>query len=196
MVGDHPEHELVHAVVLGLNQQALLERARSDAKRVELLDHRQDFFGIFRIEVCLRCEPRHHFIGRQAFDLQIAVVVEVTDHEPGKTAFVLDEVAHANLPSEMIVEVFGDRKSRFEPGHLVVRSTPDRRHRRFVRLVLEVALPVDLVFLLLVRLDLGRSQLFGPGRIRVSSLRTLFEHGIFEQLLLHELGELHARHLQ
>ena len=88
--------------------------------------------------------------------------------------------------------MFGGRQRRFESGHLFVRPAAHRGHRRLVRLILEVALPVDLFFLGLVGFDLRRRRFLGAGAARVTWLEPFLEYGVLEQLLLHELAQLHA----
>ena len=96
----------------------------------------------------------------------------------------------------MLAEVFRRRQRRLEPRHLIVRPTPDRRHRRFVRLILEVTLPVDLFLFCFMRLDLRHGRFFRAGTARLARLGPLLEDRVLEQLFLHELAQLHARHLQ
>ena len=88
--------------------------------------------------------------------------------------------------------MFGGRQRRFEAGHLFVQRAAHRGHRRFVRLILEVALPVDLFFLGLVGFNLRRWRFLGARGARVTLLEPLLEYGVFEQFLLHELAQLHA----
>jgi len=59
-------------------------------------------------------------------------------------------------------------------------------------LILEVALPIDLLLLRLVGFDLGRGSFLGASGARLAWLEPLLEYGILEQLLLHEVAQLQA----
>ena len=103
----------------------------------------------------------------------------------------------------MVDEVISTRERLIDAGHLFVGTTANTRERLLKRVVLKVALPVDVVFLVLV--VLVRRRLVVAGDLFVDGWRVLhrdltvvvtihavFKNRVLEELFLDELNELHS----
>ena len=150
-----------------LERQTLLQVARGDARRIELLDAGQ--------------RRGHHRLGHPGLAgdllearLQVAALVDVADDEVGRHLLVGGEARELQLPVQVLGERGPPRQRRFEGGPLAVVPRLARRRRR---VVLGVALPVDVGELLGVgRLALGAGRRLGRrglGRRRARSRREL-----------------------
>ena len=99
MLVEDLDHELVDAEVLGLHEQALAQVASRHADRIEALDHLQHFLGVLGVELGLARPASARLIGGPGLRGEVALVVEVADHELGEALLVVDEVAHPDLPA-------------------------------------------------------------------------------------------------
>jgi hypothetical protein len=135
---------------------------------------------------------------------------EVADHERCEAQLVLEEVEEPHLPREVLDEILALRESRLDARQVLVGHAPAARHRRLHGVVLEVALPVDLVGLLLfagdlllaerVILRLGVIDRVGLRvdraflhdlRRHLADLCLILENRVLEHLLLDEVDQLH-----
>src|SRR5690606_22134423 len=138
---------------------------------------------------------------------QVSAVVEISDDQGGEAKLVVGVVAHLELPEEMLGESSPGRSHPLVARELVVTTSAGDRERGLERVVLEVAVPVDLVLLRAALVDdvpvvarnlaLEGADLAGVVDFAaVPALERVLEDGVLEELLLHHLGELHAGHLQ
>ncbi len=146
----------VEAEHLALDAQALREVARGDAHRIEALDHRQHLGRVLGVEAGLDRQVLDGEVGDllpvralAADEIEVALLVEVTEDQLGEAALVVDEVAHLQLPLEVVVQVGGLGQVLLDRRHLL-EAAAVRRQRLLELAVLEELLPVDLLGALLV----------------------------------------------
>src|SRR5690606_36463643 len=101
VIADGPDDEIVKAVDLRLDEQALSERSRGDAHGIEPLDLFERFFGVLGIEPRLFGDGRYDLVFGDAVEAEITRFVEVADDEACKTKLVLGVISHLELPAEM-----------------------------------------------------------------------------------------------
>ena len=221
--------QVVVAVDVSLDVQALLERTRADADRIPLLHLAQDVLGVLRIDLRFARQILDRQVGRllaavalRSLEVEDAVVVEVIDDELGEALLVVGEVAHLQLPVQVIDQGASLRQVLLD-GRQVVEAPAVGRQRLLERSVLEELLPVDLLnpLVLLALLEVGHVGLLGfhgdgVGRARLDGDHVrnpgLFglpvgvagagvdllvrQDGIAIQLLADLVNELQARELQ
>ena len=136
---------------LGLDHQALFEVASGHADGIESLDQGQHLTRILGVETGLlrqivQRQVRQLFALRVevALEVEVTLLVEVADHEQREVTLRVDEVAHLQLPQQVVVqggqlgEVLLDRWQ-------LVEAAPRRAGWLAQLLVFEVAIPVDVV---------------------------------------------------
>ncbi len=108
---DDRDLEVVEAEDLGLHAQALLKVARADADRIELLHDAQDVRRVFGVEPRLAGQVLDRQVGRACavfaldpLEVEVALLVEVADDELRETPLFVREVAHLQLPHQVIVQ--------------------------------------------------------------------------------------------
>jgi hypothetical protein len=119
---DHAQDEGVMAVHLGLDVQALGERARRDPRRIEALQDLQHLLGVLGIEARLGREHGHHLGLVDPIEPQIAAVVEVSDDEGGEAELVLGVITHLELPEEVLGQPLSGGGHPLVAGELVVTA--------------------------------------------------------------------------
>ena len=77
MVGENLDDQFVHAVVPGLNQQALREISASNADGIEALQQMQNFLRILLMDLRLGGQAWHHFIAGDPLHYQVALFVQL-----------------------------------------------------------------------------------------------------------------------
>ena len=156
--------------------------------------------------------------------LDVAVGVDVAEDRHPDLEPLGRQVGHLELPREVVVQARRPGQRLLERRHLFAIAA-EARHRRAGLVAVEVVLPVDLVDRARVALDLGlgdavdhRALDRGLGRVAlvlellgdllvgadgvevraalVLEVHLVVEDGVLEHLLMHELGQLHARELQ
>ena len=201
VVADERAHErMVDAQGVELEQQALAQVARADARRIE---------GLHLAERLLHQRLGHagragHLVEAGA---QVAVLVEVADQAARRPALVVAAGQELELPLEMVGQRRAPREGRLQRAAIVVRAHPAAGLGIGVR----VAAPVELrepVALLGVP---GRLALFGGlgrggrrelhvladlGGELLLDLAGLLEDRVLGELLLDDVDELEPRELQ
>ena len=226
MLVDDGQLEVVVPVHLGLDVQALLERPRADADRVPLLHLAQDVLGVLGVDGDLPRQVLDREVRRLlavlplgALEVEKAVVVEVADDELGERPLLVREVAHLELPAEVIDERGPLREVLLDGGKLL-EAAAVARQGLLQRPVLQELLPVDLLDPLVLRplLQVRHVELLGGHRRGVGTARLnldgavpvlrvpvcprsrvdLFvcEHGVGVELLADFVDELEPRELE
>ena len=198
-----------------LQQQALAQVARADAGRIELVDAVQRALDDLEVLAALEGD----LLDRQ---LQIAVLVHVADQQRGDGLLLLVERIHLQLPEEVLGERLGAHQHALQARALLVVVVGRRRRGGVpvVAVVGEVVVPVDGVQpalglqlggglalrgrlrpLLVALAAVVVEPLLGARRLldRLllgAALEVLLEDRILLQLLVDQLLELGARHLQ
>ena len=151
---DDRDVEVLGAEDLGLDEQTLAEIARADADRIPLLHDAEDLGRVLGVDAgffgeLLDREVRGARAVRalDALEVEEALVVEVAEDELGEALLVVGEVAHLELPAEVIDER-GLLREVLLDGRQLFEAAAARGERLLQRAVLEELLPVDLADLL------------------------------------------------
>ena len=154
---DDRELEVVGAEDLGLHEQALAEIARAHADRVELLHDAEDLGRVFRVEAGLVGQLLDRQIGGagavlalDALEVEVALVVEVADDQLGEATLAVAEVAHLQLPHQVLCTLAGRLREVLLDGRELFEAAAAGRQRGLEGAVLEELLPVDLLHLLVL----------------------------------------------
>ena len=190
VVGDDPYSRLFSfARAFQLDEKALAQVARADARRIKALDEREH-----ELEIFLRDAGIHRHLLRRG--LEEAVVVDVADDQFGGLAIVAAERGLVQLADEMLLQglLGGDGIEKELPLFvLVLRAAAVAARLRHVIAPFVIELRQLIEFLLEIvfrRLALGNLTLF------LGRLGQLLEHGISLHFLLHEVAQLEKRRLE
>jgi hypothetical protein len=223
---DHAlDQRVLVAEVLDLDHQALFQRARRDADRIELLHARQHALDVLdpehrgRARLVLREVLGLLALGEADGDVlerliagEEAAVVERADDLVGDLEIVLDQVRHRELPGEVIEERVGLGQRLLDRRQILAVAADAAGHRGRRVVVVEPLLPVDLVGGRRVggdlgrlvglgdRLDLGLGLLAADGVLGVDGVvvgaQLLFEDGVLFELGVDGVDELQAVELK
>ena len=191
-----------------LNEQALPEVARADARRVELLEPPQN---------------RHDFVGRDRCDVrdlldvavEVTLDVEVADDDLADLLLARREIGEMELPAEVFGELRSPCQHVLERGAPVIvlalgLGSPERVE--LVLVVVPIVFPIDLAEIAR-RLRRGRFRRrairggrydtvelgihVGCRRVAVVfPLDAVFEHGVLRELFVDQRFELSAGDLE
>ena len=191
VIGNDPIFEaLLPSVALELNEQALAQVARADARRIKALDEREH-----ELEILLGDAGVHRHLFRRG--LEKTVVVDVADDQLGGLAIVAAQGGLVELPHQMLLQRLLGRdgiEKELPLFFVLLRAAAVAARLRHViaPFLIELGELIEFLF----EIVCAGSALGRPGVLPPSWLGQFLEHRVGFHLLLDEVAQLEQRRLK